>query len=434
MLGRQQTRASGSGYRGVVGACAVGWLLSVVGSALAEAVLSLGASVKILEGPTAISPPALRFDTEGTLHVSWLEKRGQVGEVKAIRMRHGETTPTTPVRVNPDGVGPDAIHQSPGLATGAEGEVYVTWSAPNRTPGAMFASDVQLARSSDGGATFAPPILVNDDGKPMPHTFEDVLVGANGDVYLGWLDARNKDRSGAGAQFACSRDHGKTVEPNLTVDGMACPCCRPTLAHAPDGSVWMAWRKTFEGNVRDIVLARSTDKGVSFSSPSLVSRDGWVFEACPHRGPSLGFDRHGRVYVGWYTEGKDEQPRLYVATSDDFGQSFSVPILLHVATSSLPDNLRMVVHPDGVVVAVWEEVTGVRKRTVARVSVDRAQSFGPIIALSRGARAEHPTVAVHADGRVALAWTEHAFPNNRIVVQWGQLRLPTAETSGRAAP
>jgi hypothetical protein len=158
------------------------------------------------------------------------------------------------------------------------------------------------------------------------------------------------------------------------------------LAQAPDGSLWAAWRKTFEGNVRDIVIAHSTDQGRTFSPPTVVSRDGWVFDACPHRGPSIAFDGRGRLYIGWYTEGKDEQPRLFMSTSDDQGATFSAPVALHNATTSLPDNLHMAVHPDGRVVAVWEEVTGVRKRVAMRVSDDRGQTFGPMQDLEAAAR------------------------------------------------
>jgi hypothetical protein len=195
------------------------------------------------------------------------------------------------------------------------------------------------------------------------------------------------------------------------------------LAMAPNGELWVAWRKTFDGNVRDVVVARSVDGGNTFSAPKRVHHDGWVFSACPHRGPSIGFDRYGRLYIGWYTEGTDEQPRLYVATSDDQGNTFSTPVPLHTSTTSLPDQLRMAVHPDGAVVAVWEEITGVRKRTVMRVSMDRGSSFGPVHTLSEGAKAESPTVAIHRDGTVALSWTEHAWPNNRIMFQRGRLNV-----------
>jgi hypothetical protein len=43
--------------------------------------------------------------------------------------------------------------------------------------------------------------------------------------------------------------------------------------------------------------------------------------------------------------------------------------------------------------------------------------------LSDGSKAEHPTAAVHPDGTVAIAWTEHQFPNNKIVMQRGRFNL-----------
>ncbi|MGH7205780.1 MAG: sialidase family protein [Nitrospiraceae bacterium] len=385
--------------------------------------LVLGPKQQIVEGPQHVSPPALQFDKGGALHVAWMEKQGETRAVRTVRVKDGGKATTSPVQVNRIGDEPDALHQSPGLAIGPNGELYLTWSTSKTAPGAFFATDLRLARSLNGGVSFEPPIVVNDDGNPITHSFEHVTVGPSGDVYLAWLDNRGKDKSGAGSIFTSSHDGGKTVGKNLTIDGMACVCCRPIIAVAPDASLWVSWRKEFEGNVRDIVVARSTDKGATFSAPILVNKDGWVFPACPHRGPSVAFDRFGRLYIGWYTEGTDEQPRLLFATSDDQGKTFSTPLSLHISTTSLPDQLRMAVHPDGAVVAVWEEVTGVRKRAVMRVSLDRGQSFGPVQALSEGAKAATPTVAIHEGGTVALSWTEHAWPSNRIVLQQGSLKL-----------
>lgn len=373
----------------------------------------------IVEGTSQLSPPAIQFDEAGTLHLAWFEKSGDAPTLKTVRISDNGHVVGDTVRVNPMGVEPDALHQSPGLAAGKDNQLFMTWSSARK--GGMFATDLWLARSMDGGATFERPVLVNDDGQPINHSFESLLADRQGQVYLTWLDGRNKDKSGASAIFACSRDSGKSVGTNRTIDGMACPCCRPMMALAPDGSLWAAWRKTFEGNVRDIVLARSTDQGRTFSGPMLVQRDGWVFPACPHRGPSVAFDRFGRLYIGWYTEGTDEQPRLLFSVSDDGGKTFSAPTSLHTSVTSLPDQLRMAVHLDGAVVAVWEEVTGVRKRTVMRVSLDRGRTFGSVQSLSEGAKAETPTVAVHPNGTIAVAWSEHAWPHNRLVVQMGTL-------------
>jgi hypothetical protein len=278
-----------------------------------------------------------------------------------------------------------------------------------------------LVRSTDGGKTFESPVVVNDDGESIGHSFETIAAGSGDDVYVTWLDNRNKEKSGAGILFGRSRDAGSTIEPNVTLDGMACPCCRPASAIAPDAGVWLSWRKTFNDNVRDIVLDRAQDGKLTFSAPVLVHEDGWVFSACPHRGPSLGFDKLGRLYVAWYTEGVDETPRLMFATSDDEGKTFSAPILLHTSVNSLPDQLRMAVHPNGKIVAVWEEITGVRKRIVMRVSTDRGETFGAVRPVSGQAKAQNPTAAIHESGTVAISWNEHEWPHNRVVVRWGRL-------------
>lgn len=405
------------------------FLLLAVALASAEAEqgvkvgLTLDSILPVFVGPVPISPPAVRFDERGSVHLAWLEKTGPVGAVKSVRVGKESKAVATPVQVNPEALPPDAFHLAPGLATGTHDHVFVSWSTTNRTPGSLFASDLKVARSQDGGRTFEAPIQVNDDGLPISHTFEDLATGHGSDLYVAWLDGRGKDHSGAAVLFGCSKNQGQTIGKNHTVDGMACPCCRPMMAVAPNGHLWVAWRKTFAGNVRDIVLAKSEDRGQTFSSPLLVHKDNWVFSACPHRGPSIGFDRFGRIYVGWYTEGTDEQPRLLIATSDDQGRTFSSPVSLHTSTTSLPDQMRMAVHPDGAVVAVWEEITGVRKRAVMRVSMDRGQHFGPLQVLSTGAKAEYPTVAIHDNGAVAMSWTEFAFPMNRILLQQGTLTL-----------
>ncbi|HJU05085.1 MAG TPA: sialidase family protein [Nitrospiraceae bacterium] len=404
--------------------CLVGLLVFCIPSPIKASdtpSLKLESTRTLVEGTHQLSPPALQFDRAGNLILAWYDKQGETRALRAIRVGKEDLSPS-PAQINPDGMEPDALHQAPGLATGPQNEIFVSWSRPKRSQDAPFAADLQLSVSRDGGASFAPPATVNDDRAPINHSFENLYIGPDGNVYLTWLDNRTKEKSGAAAQFACSRDGGRSIEKNLTIDGMACPCCRPMQAIAPDGTLMVAWRKTFEGNVRDIVLATSADQGRTFSEPRLVQNDGWAFPACPHRGPSIAFDRTGRLYIAWYTEGTDEQPRLLFAVSDDQGQTFSPPLSLHTSSTSLPDQLRMAVHPNGTVIAVWEEVTGVRKRTVMRISTNRGQSFEAVQPLSEGAKAEYPTVAVHESGDVAVSWTEHAWPNNRIVVQRGTLR------------
>jgi len=386
-----------------------------------KTVVVLGPPQTMVEGPKWFSPPAMQVDRSGKIYLAWIEKEKEeinreVRSVYLLRTSRSKEITEKPTLVNRPEDAPDAMHQAPGLALGLDGEVYLTWSTPKSANKRVFDSDLRLARSLDGGNGFEPPIVVNDDGLAVSNGFENVTVDTEGTVYMSWIAGQGNEHKGK-MLFARSKDQGKTASKNLEVDGMACPCCRTMVATAPGGDVFIGWRKTFEGSIRDVVMARSEDKGLTFSSPSLVHEDGWVFPACPHRGPSIGFDQKGRLYVTWYTEGTNGQPHIYFATSDDQGKTFSQPISLQASTTSVLEQSKMAVNSDGAVFVVWEEVTGRGSRVALRYSLDSGATFSPMQILSEGA-ISNPIVAVNEAGRVAFAWNESGI-RGKIIIQSG---------------
>lgn len=82
------------------------------------------------------------------------------------------------------------------------------------------------------------------------------------------------DLPGAEIRVARSTDGGKTFGPSLAVDGDVCPCCRTSLAVGPDGSVYVAWRKVFPGDVRDVVVSRLAPGAANWSAPARVHQCG----------------------------------------------------------------------------------------------------------------------------------------------------------------
>jgi len=303
------------------------------------------------------------------------------------------------------------------------GDVFITWSLPHPkiTPDKPFSSELRLSRSSDGGKTFGPSTVVNDDGQVINHTFDALQMAADGAVYVAWIDGREGKKE-PGTFVAKSTDHGRTITKNLKVDENTCVCCRTALATSIDGIVYLAWRKIFDGNIRETVVSRSTDGGETFSSPAIVGNDRWVYPACPHRPASLGVDRQGRLYVVWYTEGADETPAIYLAYSDDQGATFSPKKQLNVSKGTFPDHPQMAVDPEGRVVVVWEEQSPVRREVVVSHSLDRGQSFSKPAKLNEK-NGQTPTVAVNKQGTVVMGWKEHAMPAHRIVVQTMQLPM-----------
>lgn len=359
-----------------------------------------------------VSPAAVAAGRDGRPLVAWVAREGDTSNVYVLR---AGAAGARPVRVNPDDLAADSLHQAPGLVLGPDGEVYVSWSSRKPRPGgALFASDLRLSRSLDGGLSFDRPLRVNEDG-PIAHSFEGLAVADGGAVLVAWIDARE----GGGrprTYLARVTDRGSVVSSVARLDGEeTCVCCRLSVAAASDTAVAL-WRKVFPGDVRDMVLGLSRDGGRTFAPPLLVHPDRWRIGACPHRGGSVGMDGRGRVYAGWYTEGRRETPQLLLAVSAD-GRRFAAPRRLDTSAGSIPDHLRLGVSGGGAAVAVWEDSTAVRRRVLLRYSVDGGQTFSAVRPLSVALKAHAPDVAVTAGDRFVVTWHEEQFPLLRTVVQ-----------------
>lgn len=111
-----------------------------------------------------------------------------------------------------------------GPAMSARGtDVYIAYHSgkPPGNPPATGAtsgprpSDVFVSSSHDGGATFLPPVKVNDDEGVNSHVFPTVQVNKHGDVYVGWLDRRNDTANELTDTWAAvSKDGGLTFGHN----------------------------------------------------------------------------------------------------------------------------------------------------------------------------------------------------------------------------
>lgn len=350
--------------------------------------------------------------------VAWASREGHANQLYLLQMGDG----AVPVRVNPDPLAVEALHHPPRLAVASDGRVYVSWSAGKPKPeGTLFASDLMLSRSLDGGRRFEPPLRVNED-RPISHSFDGLAVAPDGTLVLTWIDG-HEGRKDPATWVARVVEHGTRVEGIRKVGDDTCVCCRVDAAAGAGDTVALTWRRVFPGDVRDMVLAVSRDGGRTFGDPTLVSADRWTINACPHRGGAVGLDARGRVYLSWYTEGSDIRPDLRFAVSQD-GRRFGPPRRLHTSATSIPDQARMAVDPAGRAVVVWEESTAVRRRILLRYTLDGGRTLGPIRVLSTAIKAYAPDVAFAPDGSFLVAWHEEQFPFLKTVVQ--PLRIPGA--------
>ena len=97
--------------------------------------------------------------------------------------------------------------------------VYMLCSV--RPPSYSNGTDVMFARSTNGGASFSPPVRINDDATTNKwHWFGTFSVAPNGRLDAVWYDTRNAgDNLQSQLFYSYSTDAGATWSPNVQVSG-----------------------------------------------------------------------------------------------------------------------------------------------------------------------------------------------------------------------
>src|SRR5262249_46281380 len=95
---------------------------------------------------------------DGGALVTWGAEEGAANPIYVARRGGGERKG---VRETPDALSREALPPPPRLVVGPAGEIYLSWSSAKPIPeGALFASDLRLSRSTDGGKSFVGHVRV----------------------------------------------------------------------------------------------------------------------------------------------------------------------------------------------------------------------------------------------------------------------------------
>jgi hypothetical protein len=321
--------------------------------------------------------------------------------------------------IEPHGEAPPKVSYSP------NGRLYALYTVGKVIPGRRFPfTTLRLASSTDAGRTWSTPRTVASDSLTGSRNFHALHVGADGTLYVAWLESGSAGTSGA--YLTRSADEGATWRrPVRIAADEACPCCRTAIATTPDGSLHVAWRSVAVGNVRDVVVATSRDQGATFSAPAPVHGDHFVIDGCPHAGPSMQADSAGRVHIAWWT-GAEGRAGVYYARSNNGARSFSPAQELSRGRLVRPSHVQLALAGNDVAVA-WDDGARAVPRVLLRVSRDGGRSFGPAAAVSDTAAAGmFPVLMLGAD-TVTVAWSQHTRDDHlRVGHQQPDMRDPKA--------
>ena len=324
-------------------------------------------------------------------------------DIYAAASRDGGATFSTPMRVNSTpGDARVNAEQPPRLAlkersAGAAPEVVVVWT----TKGSAGTKLLQ-ATSTDGGRSFAPSVLVPGSDAAGNRGWEAVGAGPGGRFFSVWLDHR-KLAAPQQMKMAGEHHHEGTaapaaaapvavaapsdgvamaqlsqlyvasldgVVPPQAVTGGVCYCCKTAIAAGPGNTMFLAWRHVYAGNLRDIAFAASRDGGKTFASPVRVSQDKWQLEGCPDDGPSMVVDKTGAVHIVWptvVTEKSGPVKALFYATSTD-GRTFSPRE--RIPTEGQANHPQLAIDANGSLAVTWDE-SGTGTRTLASATISQ---------------------------------------------------------------
>jgi len=268
------------------------------------------------------SDPWLSAGGDGTVYFSGLAAdlstdRPTTAVVASHSPNGGRSWPATATVAAPlAGNEHDAITASPTRA----GHAYLAFA--NFFPDVLpRTNSLEFSRTTDGGATWSPPVLIDQPG-PFAIDFSPKILVLPGGTLLA-VFARADFEVGLGQLYAArSVDEGRTWLPPVlagskpfppdAADDKGIPLPQPgfpSAAAAPDGSVYIAFEDNKSSSSGAIGVARSRDGGRTWSSAPLPGVSAFAFE------PAIAVDAHGTVGVTWY-DLRNDRPGDAALTAD----------------------------------------------------------------------------------------------------------------------
>lgn len=311
---------------------------------------------------------------------------------------------SAPVIVNaqPEAISGDGENR-PKIVFAQDGGVLVSWTKPLGKPNT---GEARLARSDDGGASFAAPITVHHDRQEITHRFEAITVGGDGRVYIAWIDKRDlesakaaqKPYRGAAIYAAVSKDGGRSFKPEVKVADHSCECCRIATAIDTDGTPLILWRHVFEPNERDHALTKLRANGTP-TSVERVTFDRWKVDACPHHGPALAVAPDGTRHAVWFNV-KDGAGRVFygrlMAGGIDGQRFIGGEQAAHADIAIAGSRIAI----------VWKEFNGERTQLRGEISEDGGNSFKQLEPGAADGASDHPRVIKRGNDLFAYWRTE----------------------------
>jgi hypothetical protein len=256
--------------------------------------------------------------------------------------------------------------------------------------------DIFYAKSTDGAQTWTTPVDISVPGRSE---IADIVVDPKGiiDVAFGYTEF---DRNSAEIYLARSTDGGKTWAQPFNISKTLGVSSEPDVAVGPDGSIHVAWTDTSAGGQHpQIYYCASKDGGVTWSTAENISNTSGAAGE-----PAIAVGDDGCVFIAWAeTASGANHPDIFFARKTSGVWVSSINVSSSLYATSHPD---IACGPKGTIYLCWAERSGVGDaQHISYRAANRHADFRTALNLSdTGGVSSHPALVADDRGRVAVVW------------------------------
>lgn len=314
------------------------------------------------------------------------------------------------IRVNDDSAG-SCYHGTTKRSIACKGDtVYLAWTDDRNGSPLWDNSRIYFSKSIDAGNTWSPNMMVSLDLDTLFCRGSYIALDYFSNIYVAYVGLSQNDND-RDVYFTKSTDGGSSFTPSIMVNDSAVVKWQVLGSIAVDSGgqyVYVVWADSRNGHDEDIYMARSTDSGVSFL-PSVRVNDG--VDSADQWYPVIACDNSGQyVYVAW----QDSRDTLhggdvYFSRSTDYGQMFQPDICVNdtITTGYTKQGNPTIYYCNNIIHIAWRD-----ERDDFTIYYNRSTDGGISFGVDTKVRDDtngagmYPSIAADDSGRIYLVWED----------------------------
>ena len=311
--------------------------------------------VELMRTPGGGIQPQTAVDSRGVLHMIYFTGDAAAGNIEYVQRAPGAEAFSKPIRVNsqPESALAVGTVRGPQMALGTFGQVDVVWFGSDKASprGPDGSTPLLFSHLDAGGTAFTPQRNLVQYAKGLDGGLS-VAADQKGDVYVVWhAMGKTPGEANRRVYLARSTDGGKTFAREVPVSPAslgACGCCGMRAFVDHSGALFVLYRAAEENIHRNMTLLVSTDRGRTFRASEVSA---WRLNACPM---STAYLSQGdqRVLAAWEKAGEVYFDRINPQTFQ-LSSSFAAP-----GQSNDRKHPAVAANSHGDVLLAWTEGTG----------------------------------------------------------------------------